>query len=87
MNRIDNHYSHHIRVKKNDQKTALEKRVLVKKEQYIDRRKIDIIASKPSQAIIDILNLLTKFTIFYCSLCKSMYSLNPKFTLSALTWL
>ena len=84
MNRI---VSRHIRLKEKDQNTALEIRVLVKKGQCIDRRKIDITASKPSQAIIDILNLLTKFTIFYCSLCKSMYSLNPKFTLSALTWL
>ena len=84
MNRI---VSCHIRLKEKDQNTALEIRVLVKKGQCIDRRKIDITASKPSQAIIDILNLLTKLIMFYCSLCKSMYTLNPKFSLSALTWL
>lgn len=84
MNRI---VSRHIRLKEKDQNTALEIRVLVKKGQCIDRRKIDITASKPSQAIIDILNLLTKLIMFYCSLCKSMYTLNPKFSLSALTWL
>lgn len=84
MNRI---VSRHIRLKEKDQNTALEIRVLVKKGQCIDLRKIDITASKPSQAIIDILNLLTKLIMFYCSLCKSMYTLNPKFSLSALTWL
>ena len=84
MNRI---VSRHIRLKEKDQNTALEIRVLVKKGQCIDRRKIDITASKPSQAIIDILNLLTKLIMFYCSLCKSMYTLDPKFTLPALTWL
>lgn len=84
MNRI---VSRHIRLKEKDQNTALEIRVLVKKGQCIDRRKIDITTSKPSQAIIDILNLLTKLIMFYCSLCKSMYTLNPKFSLSALTWL
>lgn len=84
MNRI---VSRHIRLKEKDQNTALEIRVLVKKGQCIDRRKIDITASKPSQAIIDILNLLAKLIMFYCSLCKSMYTLNPKFSLSALTWL
>lgn len=84
MNRI---VSRHIRLKEKDQNTALEIRVLVKKGQCIDRRKTDITASKPSQAIIDILNLLTKLIMFYCSLCKSMYTLNPKFSLSALTWL
>lgn len=84
MNRI---VSRHIRLKEKDQNTALEIRVLVKKDQCIDRRKIDITTSKPSQAIIDILNLLTKLIMFYCSLCKSMYTLNPKFSLSALTWL
>ena len=84
MNRI---VSCHIRLKEKDQNTALEIRVLVKKGQCIDRRKIDITASKPSQAITDILNLLTKLIMFYCSLCKSMYTLNPKFSLSALTWL
>ena len=57
---------------------------MFKRVNVMTGRKLHMIISSLSQAIIHILDLLAKITVSHCSLYKNMYILNAEFTLSTI---